>query len=99
MDGKTVNVEMQVNKEPDFKERTLFYRSKLYSEELKEGDEYTELKHTICINIINFKLFDCTDYYSHFKIIEKDRAEILSEKFSIHFFELKKVKRHITAKV
>lgn len=92
VDGKTVNIEMQVNREPDFKERTLFYWSKLYSEELKEGDEYAELKQTICINIINFNIFDCTDYHSHFKITEKDRHEVLSEKFGIHFFELKKVK-------
>ena len=35
VDGKIVNVEMQVNYEADFKERTLFYWSKIYSEELK----------------------------------------------------------------
>lgn len=40
VDGRIVNIEMQVNREPDFKERTLFYWSKLYSEELKAGDEY-----------------------------------------------------------
>ena len=40
VDGRIVNVEMQVNREDDFKERTLFYWSKLYSEELKVGDVY-----------------------------------------------------------
>ncbi len=92
VDGRIVNIEMQVNREPDFKERTLFYWSKLYSEELKAGDEYAELKQTICINIINFNLFESKDYHSHFKIIEKERQEVLTEKFGIHFFELKKVK-------
>lgn len=91
VDGRTVNIEMQVNSEPDFKERTLFYWSKLYSEDLKAGDEYGELKQTICINIINFDLFDCQDYHSIFKVFESERKELLTDKFAIHFFELKKL--------
>lgn len=91
VDGRKVNVEMQVNYEPDFRERTLFYWSKLYSDELKAGEEYGSLKPTVCINIINFNLFDCTDYHSHFKVMETERHEILSDKFAIHFFELKKM--------
>lgn len=93
VDGRIVNIEMQVNRETDFKERTLFYWSKLYSEELKTGDEYGELKQTICINIINFDLFDCEDYHSHFKVLETERHEVLTEKFAIHFFELKKLSK------
>ena len=94
VDGRIVNIEMQVNREPDFKDRTLFYWSKLYSDELKVGDDYGELKQTICINIINFNLFDCDDYHSNFKILENDRKELLTDKFSIHFFELKKVGKY-----
>lgn len=94
VDGRIVNIEMQVNKETDFKERTLFYWSKLYSEELKAGDEYDQLKQTICINIINFSLFDCEDYHSHFKVMENERHEVLTDKFAIHFFELKKLGKY-----
>ena len=93
VDGRIVNIEMQVNREPDFKDRTLFYWSKLYSEELKAGEEYGELKQTICINIINFDLFDCEDYHSNFRIIEKERSELLTDKFAIHFFELRKLNK------
>ena len=93
VDGRIVNIEMQVNSEPDFKERTLFYWSKLYSDELNTGEEYAALKQTICVNIINFNLFDCEDYHSHFRILENERGELLTDKFAIHFFELKKLKR------
>ena len=92
IDGRLVNIEMQVNRETDFNERTLFYWSKLYSEELKESEPYGTLKQTICINIINFNQFSCLDYHSHFKVLETERHEVLSDKFSIHFFELKKIK-------
>ncbi len=91
VDGRIINIELQVNKESFFKERTLFYWSKLYSEELLAGDEYAELRQTICINIINFNLFECEDYHSNFKILECERKELLTDKFAIHFFELKKL--------
>ena len=93
VDGRIVNIELQVNREPDFKERTLFYWSKLYSEELKAGDEYGDLKQTICINIINFNLFDYEDYHSNFKVLENERHELLTDKFAIHFFELRKLSK------
>ena len=93
VDGRIINIEMQVNSEPFFKERTLFYWAKLYSDDLRPGDEYGELKQTICINIINFNLFDCDDYHSHFKILESSRKEQLTDKFAIHFFELRKLSK------
>lgn len=92
VDNRVVNIEMQVNYEADFKDRTLFYWSKLYSEELAAGDEYGDLKQTICINIINFNTFDCEKYQSHFKVLGTDRHESLSDKLDIYFFELKKIK-------
>jgi predicted transposase/invertase (TIGR01784 family) len=58
---------------------------------LKSGEDYSKLRETICINIVNFNLFDCTEFHSHFKIIEKNRHEVLTDKFAIHFFELKKI--------
>lgn len=91
VDDKIVNVELQVNNEPDFTERTLYYWSKIFSGELKSGEPYRKLRETICINIVNFNIFDCPEYHSHFKIIEKTRHEVLTNKFGIHFFELKKI--------
>ena len=91
VDDQIVNVEMQVNYEPDFRERTLFYWSKIYGSDLKAGHSYGELKQTYCVNIINFNIFDCEDYHSDFVVMEKNRHEILCDKLSIHFFELKKI--------
>ena len=91
VDEKLVNVEIQVGGESYFKERTLYYWSKIYSNELKEGDEYDKLRPTVCINIVNFKMFECENYHSHFQVLEKNRHELLTNKFAIHFFELPKV--------
>ncbi len=44
VDEKIVNVELQMQNKGDYKDRTLFYWSKLYSDELKKGDPYTPAK-------------------------------------------------------
>ncbi len=93
VDGHIVNIEIQLNPEANFKERTLFYWSKMYSDELGAEESYDALNQTICINIINFNLFDCEDYHSQFKILETERHEIMTDKFAIHFFELKKINK------
>jgi predicted transposase/invertase (TIGR01784 family) len=85
---------MQICDEVSFRERTLYYWSKIYSSELKSGEDYGQLRETVCINIVNFNLFDCPEFHSHFKIMEKNRHELLTDKFAIHFFELKKIGKH-----
>jgi predicted transposase/invertase (TIGR01784 family) len=94
VDERIVNVEMQICDEVSFRERTLYYWSKIYSSELKSGEDYGQLRETVCINIVNFNLFDCPEFHSHFKIMEKNRHELLTDKFAIHFFELKKIGKH-----
>ena len=95
VDNRLVNVEIQVKNEPDYRDRTLFYWAKLYSSELKSGEDYSKLKQTITINIINFNMFDGADYHTEVAAMIKCTNEVFSDKFSIHFFELKKVGRKL----
>ena len=93
VNNQIVNIELQVKPEDDFGDRTLFYWAKVFTEELGSGEEYGDLRKTICINIINFNPFSCKEYHSHFQALEKNRHEMLSNKFNIHFFELRKIKK------
>ena len=92
---KLINVEIQLKGDNDYRDRTLFYWAKLYTSELKSGETYGQLKKTICINIINFNMFDRSDYHTEIVTSIKDTGEIFSDKFSIHFFELKKVGKEV----
>lgn len=94
VDDKLVNVEIQVKTDTDFRDRTLFYWAKLYTSELKSGEDYGTLKQTITINIINFNMFEGNDYHTEVAAMIKDRNEIFSDKFSMHFFELKKISKN-----
>ena len=95
VEDKLINVEIQLKGDNDYRDRTLFYWAKLYTSELKSGETYSQLKKTICINIINFNMFDRNDYHTEIVTSIKDTGEIFSDKFSIHFFELKKVGKKV----
>ncbi len=72
---------------------TFLMKTGSYTSELKSGEEYDDLKQTIAINIINFNMFGGEDYHTEVVTAIKDTGEIFSDKFSIHFFELKKISR------
>ena len=91
VDDKLVNVEIQIKNDPDYRDRTLFYWAKLYTSELKSGEDYGELKQTITINIVNFNMFSGNDYHTEVAAMIKGTDEVFSDKFAMHFFELKKV--------
>lgn len=95
VDDNIVNVEVQICNKGDFKERALYYWSKIYTNELKKGEDYSELKKTISINILNFKLFDCKEVGSRFSLLEETRHEQLTDKCSILFFELTKINNKV----
>ncbi len=95
VDDRLINVEMQVNNQIFFNDRSLFYWSKMYSDQLKSSEQYDQLKKTIAVNILDFNMFTCKEFHSHFKIMETSRHNVLTDKFSMHFFELKKISKEI----
>lgn len=93
VDDRLVNVEIQVQNDPDYRDRVLFYWAKLYTSELKSGEPYGGLKQAICISIVNFNIFDGKDYHNEVNAVVKRTGEVFSDKLNIHFFELKKVNK------
>lgn len=90
--NRIIDVEVQLKNEGSFGERSLFYWARLYSEELKRGEIYSELKKGIVLNIVDFNIFPETeDYHSKFVPLEETRHELLSDRMEIHFCELPKV--------
>lgn len=96
INNEYINIEIQVNNYNDFKERTLFYWSRVYSNQLGKSEDYISLKDTITINIIDFNLFDCPECHSSFMIYETNRHEKLTDKLRIDFLELPKAKNNKT---
>lgn len=95
VDDKLVNVEIQIYNDHDYRDRALYYWAKLYTSELKSGERYGTLKQAITVNIINFNMFEGNDYHTEIAAIIKDTGEVYSDKFKMHFFELKKVGKQL----
>jgi predicted transposase/invertase (TIGR01784 family) len=95
VDDRLVNVEMQCSSEKDFKDRALFLWAQLFAGELKSGDQYGLLRQSICINVLDFIMFDSPGFYSDFTVMERVRHEALSDKCAILFLELPKIGKEI----
>ncbi|PID78358.1 MAG: hypothetical protein CSB21_00565, partial [Deltaproteobacteria bacterium] len=61
--GEIFNIEVQTSGNEIFKNRSLYYWSRLYSSQLEQGRKYHNLYPVICINILDFKLFEEQNRY------------------------------------
>ena len=91
-DGIIVIIEIQTYSTKNFFERTLYYWSKNYSNILKKGEDYPELKPVISINLIDDILFDKTDNRMHtcYLLKEKNSNKILTDHIQLHYIEIPK---------
>ena len=71
--------------------RSLYYWSKMYEEQLNEGDDYSKLERTICINILNFKYLDNNRFHNGYRLKEIETNEELTNIQEIHFIEIPKL--------
>jgi len=91
VDGQRVDLEIQVDNEGDYPERAMYYWAREYSSALPEGGAYKDLPRAIVISILDFSLFQTPAFHSEFRPLEVTRGELLTDKMSLHFFELKKL--------
>ena len=95
LDGKEkCNIEMQLVNSKSIIERILYYWSRLYSRQMKIGQDYNLLERTIIILITDFKIEGLEElgYHTTWKIIETEgRKRILTEKLEIDIIELPKI--------
>lgn len=88
---EVINIEIQLKNEYNMIKRSLYYWSKLYSEQLNEGEDYNILKRTICINILNFKYLKTRKFHSGYRLKEIYSNEELTDVAEIHFIEIPKL--------
>jgi predicted transposase/invertase (TIGR01784 family) len=94
------NIEVQTSGNKIFKNRSLYYWSKLYSSQLEEGDLYKKLYPVICINILDFSLFkENGRYHLCFMLREHNTPNLyLTDHLVIHFLELPEIDTYDKAK-
>ena len=107
IDGKEiVNIEMQVVKNGDMVKRSLYYFSRIFGFELKEGESYDSTQKVIVINILDYVQYNRNAYHSVAKlffdktnpkryidmnVLEEDT--LATDFIEMHFIELPKFKK------
>ena len=74
-------------------QRSLYYWSKLYEEQLGDGDRYDKLCRTVCINILDFKYLKNDRFHNGYRLKEIETNEELTDIEEIHFIEIPKLKK------
>ena len=91
-DNTEIDIEIQLSELSVWADRSLFYLSKMYTEQIISGQDYTVFKKCVNISILDFKLFKQEeDFYSCFHIREDTRHTLYTDKMEIHIIELPKL--------
>ena len=88
--GTIINIEVQLANQYNMEKRTLFYWSRLFAGQLEKGHDYSELKKTITINILDFRYLETNQYHNVYHLREDRIGHMLTDVLEIHFIELPK---------
>ena len=87
-----IDTEIQLSELKVWADRALFYLSKMYTEQIKQGQSYDVFKKCVNISILNFTLFPKEEeFYSCFHIREDTRNFLYTDKMEFHVIELPKL--------
>lgn len=82
-------IEMQVRVQKNWTKRALFYLAKMYTDDLKTGQDYSKLRKCISISILDFDLVDGDEYHTVYRLRDKNGKD-LTDLFEVHIIELRK---------
>ena len=93
--GESINIEVQTSNQHGFTKRILFYLSKLFTEDLKKGDDFDDLKPAYSLIFTTFPLFDeFKEHLSTFSMIRETHPHVIfSESMRIILVELPKFQK------
>ncbi len=92
--GRLFNVEMQIRPHHALRERMLYYWARVYSSQLVQGEDYTNLTPTISVLFLDDMLFpDAIGLHHHFRL-QTDKADVVfSDQIEFHVLELRKFEK------
>ena len=84
----TINIELQIDNEGNWPERSLYYWSKSF-DLLQTGEDYEILRRTYQIGILDFTLFkDSPEFYSEYKLQNVQNGRVYTDKLTIRVLDL-----------
>ena len=91
-DGTLMNMEMQVASFKYWINRVLFYIGKIYTGQIREGEDYEKLQKCVHVSILDFNYFQKDDRcYRKAAICDMETGELYTDLLELHTLELKKL--------
>ncbi len=91
-----IDTEIQLSEMRIWANRSLFYASKMYTDQIEQGQKYDVLKKCVSISILDFELFkDQEEFYSSFHIREDKKNFFYTDKMEFHVIELPKLPKKL----
>ena len=93
--GKNYIVEVHVEPQNDYPERSQYYASHAIARQLKSKGKYREVMPVIFVGILDFNLFESPDYVQHHLILNAKTYEHALRHLEFYFIELRKFHKTI----
>lgn len=84
-----INIEMQVGKRKDWRQRNMFYLSKMYCEDLRWGEEYGKLQRCIGISLLDFEITNDEEGHKIYRMRDAEGKDF-TDVMELHIIELRK---------
>lgn len=85
-----IDIEIQIRNTGEMRERSLYYWTKLYENQLHESETYHTLHPAVAINVLNFVEIANDRVHNVFQLRNQDGA-LLTDHLTLHFLELPKL--------
>jgi predicted transposase/invertase (TIGR01784 family) len=88
--GRVFIVEIQIVVQSSFAKRAVFYACEAYTDQLRAGQGYGDLKATYSICLLMRNLWDDDQLHHQFRLVDRESGRVLEESIEIHTVELAK---------
>ena len=89
--GRVYNIEVQVQAQVAYRERSLYYAANMINAQIESGQDYRQLRKTIHISLTDFVLFpDYDDLHSIYRLHDLQHDRTLGDLLELHYVEIAK---------
>ncbi len=94
----TIHIEIQVGDVSSFKDRALYYLSRLVTGQMQTGKHYSQISKTISILVLNYELIhDTINYKNVYHFCDLQTRSEFSDKLEIITLELPKIPTEVSS--
>jgi len=90
--GTSIDIEIQLNNVSEIRERIIYYLSRMVTDQIGSGDEYQNIKRSICILITDFALVrENAAYHNKYRLYDPRTGSEFSNLLEVNTLELPKL--------